>query len=68
MKSNKNPGKFIIIQGEAMSKSNNNPLILIYYNIRGKLQVVRNLLCFLNLPFTELHIELIEAGIEKPEP
>jgi len=28
------------------------PLILIYYKIRGKMQVIRNILCHLQLTFT----------------
>lgn len=43
------------------------PLILIYYNIRGKAQVIRTLLFYLSLHFVELHLELIEADRQQPE-
>jgi hypothetical protein len=39
------------------------PLILIYYNIRGKLQPIRNLIAYLQLSCVELHLE--EKGHEK---
>jgi hypothetical protein len=31
-------------------------LILIYYNIRGKMQPIRNLIAYLGLPYIELHL------------
>lgn len=50
-----------------MSATDNKHLILIYYNIRGKMQVIRNLLCHLRISFQELHLDLIEAGLEAPD-
>lgn len=32
-------------------------IVLVYYNIRGKLQVIRTLLCYLSLSFREIHLE-----------
>jgi hypothetical protein len=58
--------KLIIKLIKKMSETCANQFILIYYNIRGKLQVIRNLLCYLELGFVELHLDLIEAQIEKP--
>lgn len=39
------------------ASTDSTPLILIYYNIRGKLQPIRNLIAYLQLPHIELHIE-----------
>jgi hypothetical protein len=50
-----------------MAESQPRQLILIYYNIRGKLQVIRNLLSHLQLNVVELHLELIETGAERPD-
>ena len=33
------------------------PLILVYFKLRGKLQPVRNIICYLGLPYFEVHIE-----------
>jgi hypothetical protein len=32
------------------------PIILVYYKFRGMAQIVRNLLCYLNLPFQDIYI------------
>jgi hypothetical protein len=31
------------------------PPILIYFKFRGQLQPIRNLLCYLEVPFVEVH-------------
>lgn len=36
------------------------PLILVYYRFRGLLQPIRNLYCYLELPFIELQLDHIE--------
>jgi hypothetical protein len=33
------------------------PIILVYYKFRGMAQMVRHLLCYLNLPFQDIYIE-----------
>jgi hypothetical protein len=33
------------------------PLILVYFKLRGKMQPIRNLICYLGLPFFEVHID-----------
>lgn len=38
----------------------NCPLILIYFKFRGQLQPIRNLLCYLEVPFVEVHPEFLE--------
>lgn len=35
-------------------------LILVYYKFRGQLQPIRNLLCYIEVPFYEVHLEYIE--------
>lgn len=40
--------------------NDNSALILIYYKFRGQLQPIRNLLCYLDVPFVELHLEFLE--------
>lgn len=37
-------------------------VVLIYFNIRGKLQPIRNLLAYLEVPYTELHVEEKHTG------
>jgi len=32
------------------------PLIMVYYNFRGQLQPIRNMLCYLDVPFYEIHL------------
>lgn len=49
-----------------MDENPSSPLILIYYKIRGKAQVIRTLLCYLSVNFVELHLELIEAERQQP--
>ena len=41
-------------------QENNTPIILFYYNFRGKLQPIRTLLTYLQLTYIELHIECLE--------
>ena len=38
-----------------MSSINSNLLVLVYCNFRGKLQPIRNMLFYLDLPFVEIH-------------
>lgn len=52
---------------QGMDENQHMPLILIYYKIRGKAQVIRTLLCYLSINFVELHLELIEAEKQQPE-
>lgn len=35
-------------------------LILVYYNFRGQLQPIRNLVCYLQLQHVEVHLEIFE--------
>lgn len=39
------------INNSNMSSVNSNLLVLVYYNFRGKLQPIRNMLFYLDLPF-----------------
>jgi hypothetical protein len=39
-----------------MAQTQQKELILLYYNVRGKTQVIRNLLSYVALPFLELHL------------
>ena len=32
-------------------------LVLVYYNFRGQMQPIRNLMCYLKLTFVEVHLE-----------
>lgn len=36
------------------------PLILLYYRFRGQLQPIRNLYCYLELPFIEIHLDYFD--------
>ncbi len=36
------------------------PPILVYYRFRGQLQPIRNLYCYLELPFLEIHMDYFE--------
>ena len=36
------------------------PMIFLYYSIRGQMQPIRNLLCFLELPYYDVHLDEIE--------
>jgi len=44
------------------------PLILVYYKVRGKLQPIRNLVCYLGLPSIEVHLEEKEEQKKKLPP
>ena len=33
------------------------PLIFVYYHFRGQMQALRNILCYLELPFFEVFLE-----------
>ena len=35
------------------------PLIFLYYSIRGQMQPLRNLLCFLEVPYYDVHLDEI---------
>jgi len=40
-----------------LSDPTNKPLILVYYKVRGKLQPIRNMVCYLGLKFYEVYLE-----------
>lgn len=33
------------------------PLVLVYFKVRGKMQPIRNLVLYLNVPFIEVHLD-----------
>jgi hypothetical protein len=39
-----------------MHENNEKPLIFVYYKVRGKMQPVRNLVCYLGLKAIEVHL------------
>ena len=40
-----------------MQDESNSPIVLLYFKVRGKLQPIRNLCCYLDLEVTEVHLE-----------
>ena len=50
-----------------MSTLTNNPLVFVYYKVRGKMQPIRNLVLYLSLPFIEVHYENEEQRKTLPE-
>lgn len=38
----------------------NSPLILIYLNFKGLAQIIRHLLCYLNIPFVDVLLDCVE--------
>lgn len=44
------------IVGNGGSQPGVEPLVLVYYKVRGKLQPIRNLIFYLGVPFIEIHL------------
>lgn len=42
--------------GNGSSQSGVEPLVLVYYKVRGKLQPIRNLIYYLGVPFIEIYL------------
>lgn len=42
--------------GNTGSQPGVEPLVLVYYKVRGKLQPIRNLIFYLGVPFIEIHL------------
>lgn len=50
-----------------MQEEKQSPLVLVYFKIRGKLQPIRNLCCYLGLTFQEVHLENEDTKKKLPE-
>jgi hypothetical protein len=44
------------------------PLILVYYSFRGLAQPIRSLLCYLDLPYAEIHLDRFEQQSQEQLP